>query len=147
MKTKKFAKAPSNPWAGSRAKAMTFVQRLYAWLAFLDWPSFGHQTLAFAKHEGQPTTPKALPAQIHVLRTQMLKLLHQPADSVQANLRQRIAQAPNADTLWYLRPSLLTALSEHHGELRALELIRELDWLFKGLVSTAMEPLPKLFQS
>lgn len=104
-----------------------------------------HRTPTFLSHLGsvsrwwipsvdQETSPVDTQTQLIALRREMLAAL---GESVQPALQARISLA-NADALWYLRPSLLVALSLRDGECKARERMDEISGLFDGLVPPAL---------
>lgn len=69
---------------------------------------------------------------LDALRNAMSRLLDDPPPPPQAALLTRIAVAPDAQALWFLRSELMAVLAHAHGERRARLAIDGLDLLFQS---------------
>lgn len=67
-------------------------------------------------------------------RKTMIELLLYEAPNIDEaqhlHLLQRLRYAPDMDSLWYLRPELVSALAHQMGELQAQDRVRGLSHLF-----------------
>lgn len=87
----------------------------------------------------------ASPVTVYKLEDVRRAMLSQlTTDSAQRHpiLAHRIAEAKDAQALWYQRSSLMAALSEQYGEEQAHERMGSISSMFQGLLPKDMMPRP-----
>lgn len=72
------------------------------------------------------------------IRQAMLDGLGLTGGLLMSQIERRVMFAPDAQSLWYLRPELLIAMSEAEGERLAQEKIDRISRLFEGLLPPGM---------
>ena len=75
--------------------------------------------------------PPAQPsARLEDIRKGMLHVLEQNPDGSNSIVERKVLFAEDLDTLWYLRPDLMTAVAESRGEAAAHACLAEITRLF-----------------
>lgn len=69
---------------------------------------------------------------IEAVRTAMLRVLDEYSATSHVQLDLRISDARDLETLWYLRPELMNAISASRGEAVARECVERVTGYFKG---------------
>ena len=77
------------------------------------------------------------------IRQRMLDSLAETGGWQMSELERHLLLAPDAESLWYLRPELLMAVAARHGERVARQLIEEISAQFEGLLPRGLAP-PRL---
>ena len=86
--------------------------------------------------------PTGTSASIEDAREALLQALGD-ASARRASLRLRIQNAPDAPTLWHLRPEVMNAVAQVHGEAEGRRRVGEATGRFEGLVSEAALTSPR----
>jgi ABC-type histidine transport system ATPase subunit len=53
-------------------------------------------------------------------------------------LKRRLSYLPDAHGLWYARPEMVEVLSRVHGEVKAIDTVRDLSPFFAGLLPKSL---------
>lgn len=80
------------------------------------------------------TRSSSVEDRLDVIRQRMLDSLGGTDALQMSTLQRRVLFAPDAESLWYLRPEILTDISAARGERIARQLLEEISAGFEGLL-------------
>ena len=84
--------------------------------------------------EMRPHSPELL----EPVRQAMLDALGNEGSELSPGLRRRLSYLPDAQALWYARSEMVSVLSQLHGEVRAIDMVRALSPIFVGLLPKSL---------
>lgn len=97
-------------------------------------PAIRHSISAILGAEMNPTRAEAL----EPIRQAMLQALGEDGARQNPQLCRRLAFTHDAYALWYARSDLVAALSQMHGEAKAVATVQDLLPVFKGVLPRSM---------
>lgn len=95
-------------------------------------PSLTTSLLGWLQAATRRHAEQAVEPDLETLRSAMSRLLDDPLPPAQTALLTRIAVAPDAQTLWFLRSELMSVLAHAHGERHARLALDGLDLVFQS---------------
>jgi hypothetical protein len=97
-------------------------------------PGLRHSLSAFLGPQASPDPAEAL----EPVRRALLDALGEHGARSHPQLRRRLAYLADAQALWHARADVVAALSQVHGEAKAVETVQRLSPLFEGLLPRSL---------
>lgn len=84
----------------------------------------------------------SLSDRLEEIRQAMLDGLEDAGGRPFARIERRVLFAPDAESLWYLRPELLMVIASMRGEMAARQLLEQISPMFTGLLPKGLNSRP-----
>jgi hypothetical protein len=81
-------------------------------------------------------------ARLEDIRHAMLDSLEDAGDMPLTQIARRVMFAPDAESLWYLRPELLMVIASMRGERAARQILEQISVMFTGLLPKGLNSRP-----
>jgi len=148
----------SRAWGSVSESALDFSgldwNRIQAGLSFHKnetWPSQNGSMISVASSllltlQGAITRRAAdkpsLSDRLEEIRQAMLDNLEEAGDVSFSQMERRVLFAPDAESLWYLRPELLMVIATLRGERAARQILEQISVMFTGLLPKGLNSRP-----
>jgi hypothetical protein len=84
----------------------------------------------------------SLSDRLEEIRQAMLDSLEDAGAMPLAQIERRVLFAPDAESLWYLRPELLRVIATLRGEWAARQVLEQISVMFSGLLPKGLNSRP-----